>query len=94
MIVQDQDWGGGGRLVQGDLKKRAGGHWSYVEKQNHINYLELMTSFLNLKCFCSTKENCHIKLCQDISVAVSYLQNMGGGDTNCSCISTLNLALV
>lgn len=37
-----------------------------------------MAGFLNLKCFCSTKEHCHIKLCMDNSIVVSYLQNMGG----------------
>lgn len=38
-----------------------------------------MAGFLNLKCFCSTKEHCHIKLCMDNSIAVSYLQNVRGG---------------
>lgn len=67
-----------GGHVKGDKTKKTGGHWSYSEKQNHINYLELQAAFLTLQCFCSTLHNCNIQLFLDNTVAVAYLSNMGG----------------
>lgn len=69
---------GGGGACQGDKTRKTCGHWSYSEKQNHINYLELQAAFLTLQCFCSTLHNCNIQLFLENTVAVAYFSNMGG----------------
>ncbi|XP_069102164.1 uncharacterized protein [Argopecten irradians] len=71
-------WGG---LVRGDERLKTGGHWSYTEQSQHINYLELQAAFLTLQCFCSTKSNIHVRLYLDNTVAVNYINNMGGKTT-------------
>ncbi|XP_061176076.1 uncharacterized protein LOC133185029 [Saccostrea echinata] len=58
--------------------KKTGGNWSYEEKLNHINYLELKAVFLSIKTFCSTLENTHIQVRLDNMVAMHYINNMGG----------------
>lgn len=69
---------GGEGHVKGDKTKKTGVHWSYSEKQNNINYLELQAAFLTLQCFCSTLHNCNIQLFLDNTVAVAFLSYMGG----------------
>lgn len=56
----------------------AQGFWNDSEKQCHINYLELKAGFLGIKEFCSTLTNCHVKLYMDNTVAVTYINKMGG----------------
>ena len=55
-----------------------GGAWSQLEAIQHINYLELLATFLGLKTFFSDSENIHIGVKSDSSTAVYYLNAMGG----------------
>ena len=77
-LETDSSMTGWGGLVKGDHTLRTGGHWSYSEQNNHINYLELLAAFLKLQCFCESKSNIHVRLYMDNTVAVNYLTNMGG----------------
>ena len=54
-----------------------GGQWTEDESQNHINYLEILASFLTLKAFCSQIKNCHVQTMIDNTTAVSYINSMG-----------------
>lgn len=59
-------------------EKTTGGEWSTMEKENHINLLELKAVLLGLQSLCNTLSNCHIKVLTDNTTAVAYLRNMGG----------------
>ncbi|XP_021342020.1 uncharacterized protein LOC110442652 [Mizuhopecten yessoensis] len=80
VLETDSSGTGWGGLVKGDGhdQLQTGGHWSHSEQQNHINYLELYAAFLTLQCFCNLKRNIHVRLYMDNTVAVNYLNNMGG----------------
>ena len=66
-------WG----AVMNDSK--TGGIWNYDEKENHINYLELLAIFYALKAFqCQLKKCNHVKILSDNTTAVSYINHMGG----------------
>ena len=54
-----------------------GGMWSHIEAREHINYLELLATFLGLKTFAKTISNSHIRLRIDNTSAVSIINNMG-----------------
>ncbi len=54
-----------------------GGMWSHIEVREHINYLELLATFLGLKTFAKTISNSHIRLRIDNTSAVSIINNMG-----------------
>ena len=56
----------------------AGGRWSNVEREHHINYLELKAVLLGLQSICNRVSKCHIKVLTDNTTAVAYLRNMGG----------------
>jgi hypothetical protein len=58
--------------------KTAGGRWSNVEKEHHINYLELKAVLLGLQSLCNHLSNCHIKVLTDNTTAVAYIRKMGG----------------
>ena len=58
--------------------KNARGSWSVTERKNHINYLELLASFLALKSFAANKKNCQILMRIDNITAISYINKMGG----------------
>ena len=47
-----------------------GGLWSSIEAQNHINYLEMLTIKLGLKCFEEKIRQQHVKLMVDNMTAV------------------------
>ncbi|CAG2245642.1 unnamed protein product [Mytilus edulis] len=81
MILQSDSskTGWGGLIKHPKLAMaKTGGHWSYHEQDKHINVLELLAAFLTLKSFCATKNNIHIKIYLDNTVAVQYINNMGG----------------
>ena len=59
-------------------QKTAGGRWSNVEKEHHINYLELKAVLLGLQSLCSSVSNSHVKVLTDNTTAVAYIRNMGG----------------
>lgn len=56
---------------------RTHGYWSPEDKQNHINYLELLAIFHALRCFASQLRRCNVLLRVDNSTALSYINCMG-----------------
>lgn len=56
---------------------RTHGFWSEDEKQNHINWLELLAIFHALRCFASHLKDCSILLRVDNATALSYVNRMG-----------------
>ena len=59
-------------------ESKIGGRWKPDELQFHINYLELLATFLALKAFSTNKSNIHVQLKTDNVCAVSYSNAMGG----------------
>lgn len=71
-------WG----AVMNDIK--TGGRWNYDEKENHINYLELLAVFYALKAFqCQWNKFNHVKILSDNTTAVSYINHKGGVKSPC-----------
>ena len=70
-------WGGINQTTGNEIN----GHWDTVEQRFHINYLELKAAFLTLRCLCSEVSHCHIRLNLDSTVAISYINKMGGRKT-------------
>ena len=56
----------------------AQGIWSPVDKQEHINILELKAVLLGLKHLCHLLSDQHIQLHIDSMTAVNYIKNFGG----------------
>ena len=54
-----------------------GGGWSSTESQKQIKSLELLAVFLDLKNFCSSKHDCHVRLMIDNTTAVAIIKHMG-----------------
>ena len=57
---------------------RTGGPWSQLEKQMHINCLELLAATLALKSFVKDQTGIAVLLQLDKQTAVAYINNMGG----------------
>ena len=57
--------------------KRTGGTWSEIEKNNHINYLELLALFLGLQTYCKSLNDTHIRVRLDNTTAVAVINHMG-----------------
>lgn len=70
--ASNQGWG----AVCGE--KKAGGRWTAIEAECHINVLELQAAFFALKCFCSNYTRCHIQIQIDNTTALAYINHMGG----------------
>ncbi len=64
-----------------------GGHWSALERDWHINALELMAAFLVVQSFCKPLTYCHVQIQIDNTVAVAYINNMGGKTWQCNDIA-------
>ncbi|KAI8437235.1 hypothetical protein MSG28_010551 [Choristoneura fumiferana] len=73
-IFSDASLSGWGAVCKG---KTAKGNWSVGEKENHINYLELMAAYFALRCFASDQSQCEILLRIDNTTAISYINRMG-----------------
>ncbi|XP_026823727.1 uncharacterized protein LOC113561474 [Ooceraea biroi] len=73
-IFTDASLTGWGAVCGGS---RTHGFWSTGDKQNHINYLELLAVFHGLKCFASHLHGCDILVRVDNSTALSYINRMG-----------------
>jgi ribonuclease HI len=58
-------------------ENKVNGMWKSSERENHINYLELLAVFLGLKSFARNKTNCAILLRVDNTTAISYVNRMG-----------------
>lgn len=56
----------------------AGGRWSRLEQEEHINCKELMAGLFAVKCFCAKRTNLHVRLYMDNTTAVAYVNAMGG----------------
>ena len=59
-------------------KQSIGGQWTQSEACHHINYLELLATFLALKSFCKDMSKVHVRLRSDNTTTVAYLNSMGG----------------
>ena len=55
-----------------------GGQWTEAEACHHINYLELLETFLALESFCKNVSKVHVRLRSDNTTTVAYLNSMGG----------------
>ena len=55
-----------------------GGRWDQIEKEEHINILELKAAFLGLQAYETLLRQKHVQIKIDNTTAVSYLKNMGG----------------
>lgn len=58
--------------------EKSHGFWNKDERQLPINVLELNAAFFGLKCFANDLKNCNILLRLDNTVAISYVNRMGG----------------
>ena len=56
---------------------RSGGPWSQLEKQKHINCLELLVTTLALKSFVNDQTGIVVLLQLDNQTVVAYINNMG-----------------
>ncbi|XP_062570047.1 uncharacterized protein LOC134232103, partial [Saccostrea cucullata] len=54
------------------------GLWDDHDKEAHINFLELKAAYLALTRMCKHLKDCHVKLYLDNTVAVTYINKMGG----------------
>ena len=57
---------------------QTGGQWTPLEKQKHINYLELLAAFLALRSFLPNRRKLNILLRIDNVTAIAFLNRMGG----------------
>ena len=73
-----QGWGAYCR----NTEERTGGSWTLREKQDHINILELQAAFLTIQTFLKFRRNVHVLIYLDNTVAVQYINRMGG--THCA----------
>lgn len=74
-IFSDASLSGWGVCCNG---KKTHGFWSTKERENHINYLELLSAFFGIKCFASHLKDYHILLRIDNTTAIAYINRMGG----------------
>lgn len=74
-IFSDASTSGWGAICNG---RSAYGLWNFSERNNHINFPELMAAFLALKSFAREDKDCQILLRIDNIVAISYINKMGG----------------
>lgn len=51
-------------------------YWKAEELELHINILELMAAFFDLKCFASNRRCCNIMLRLDNTIAIAYINHM------------------
>ena len=62
-----------------------GGIWNLEEAAHHINWLELKAAFLGLQAFAQNLSNVHIHLLMDNTVAIAYLNRLGGTRSYALC---------
>ena len=68
--------GWGAHLLE--QQQTIGGVWSREEAKCHINWLELQAAFIGIQSFAQNRSNIHIHLLIDNTVAIAYLNRMGG----------------
>ena len=62
-----------------------GGVWNHKEATHHINWLELKAAFLGLQAFAQNLSNVHVHLLMDNTVAIAYLNRLGGTRSYALC---------
>ena len=75
IIKSDASLQGWGVVCNGT---RTGGPWSQLEKQMHMNCLELLAATLALKSFLKDQTGIAVLIQLDNQIAVAYINNMGG----------------
>ena len=60
------------------MGQEAAGQWSLDESEQHINVLELTAGLFGLKSLCKDMKDTAIMLRMDNSIAVAYVNKMGG----------------
>ena len=75
VIESDASLQGWGAVCNGT---RTGGPWSQLEKQMHINCLELLVASEALKSFLKDQTRIAVLLQLDNQTAVAYINNFGG----------------
>nr|CAH7725187.1 unnamed protein product [Callosobruchus chinensis] len=72
-MISNDGWGG---HCDGE---KIHGFWSQEDKENNINFLELLAAFNVLKPFCKELGNfLYLAMRLDNSTAISYINRMGG----------------
>ncbi|XP_061709647.1 uncharacterized protein LOC133519626 isoform X1 [Cydia pomonella] len=74
-IFSDASLMGWGAFCNG---QSAQGNWSEWERNQHINYLELLAAFFALRCFADKYNDCEVLLRIDNTTAIAYINRMGG----------------
>ncbi|XP_046478644.1 uncharacterized protein [Neodiprion pinetum] len=74
-IFSDASTTGWGAFCEGNT---AHGFWKSSEMNLHINCLELIATFMALKCFARDLSNCELLLRIDNTTAISYVNRRGG----------------
>ncbi|KZS01590.1 Uncharacterized protein APZ42_001707, partial [Daphnia magna] len=74
-ISSDASLSGWGAVCM-DVK--TGGPWALSERNEHINYLELLAALKALQCFTATLKDSTVELRLDNTSAVSYVNRLGG----------------
>ncbi|XP_024888222.1 uncharacterized protein LOC112465081 [Temnothorax curvispinosus] len=57
---------------------RVNGYWNEEERDQHINYLELLVAWFGLKCFAKELRDCDVLLRIDNTTAIAYINKKGG----------------
>ena len=71
-----------------------GGHWTPIEANKHINYLEMYAAFFGLQTFAKDKCHVHIRLRLDNTTGVSVLNHMGTSHSmDCNTFSAVKVTL-
>ena len=74
-------WGG----LDGHIQ--TGGNWSVEEREEHINYLELLAAKLTFQTFGARVSNTHIRIQLDNTTAVAYINRQGGRKIKCNALA-------
>ena len=75
VIESDASLTGWGAALQ---ETRTGGPWSWEEKRQHINCLEIMAAHLAIMSFLKYQRNVTVLMLIDNTTAVSYINHLGG----------------
>ena len=82
IVTMDASLEGWGSVCDNE---RTGGRWNEEEQQYHINYLELLGAFLAIQAYADkigvAPKPVHVQLRMDNTTAISYINNMGGKES-------------
>ncbi|XP_033758533.1 uncharacterized protein LOC117340863 [Pecten maximus] len=80
-------WGGIRYDKDGTIMQSAGGRWSELEANQHINVLELKAAWFSCLALCRNEKNCHIRINIDNTTAIAYISHMGGKTPTCNALA-------